>query len=168
MAARESSYDPSERCVPDYFESFDLSIERIDEIYRAQVTASLFVTGTFCIMGLLAVSSPYRLARITSFIDPWADPFNSGFQLTQSLIAIGRGELGRCGSGIEQYPEALLPTRGPHRLRVRGLWPRNSGLLGVVVVVGSVRTVGAALFRVWPRSDARAAHAGLSFQSHLA
>ncbi|MDH3537054.1 MAG: FtsW/RodA/SpoVE family cell cycle protein, partial [Gammaproteobacteria bacterium] len=49
----------------------------------------LFVIGTLAIMGLLAVSSPYRLARITSFIDPWADPFNSGFQLTQSLIAIG-------------------------------------------------------------------------------
>jgi len=58
----------------------------------------LFLIGTLCIMGLLAVSSPYRLARITSFLDPWADPFNSGFQLTQSLIAIGSG--GWFGAGL--------------------------------------------------------------------
>jgi cell division protein FtsW len=64
----------------------------------------LFVIGTLCIMGLLAVSSPYRLARITSFIDPWADPFNSGFQLTQSLIAIGR-----CRTGL--FDQLVCPAR---------------------------------------------------------
>jgi cell division protein FtsW len=41
---------------------------------------------------LLAVSSPYRMQRLTAFLNPWEDPFNSGFQLTQSLMAIGRGE----------------------------------------------------------------------------
>ena len=58
----------------------------------------VFVFGTLTIMVLLAMSSEYRMARITSFLDPWADPFNSGFQLTQSLIAIGNG--GWFGSGL--------------------------------------------------------------------
>jgi len=43
-------------------------------------------------MGTLAVTSAYRLRRLTAFRNPWEDPFNSGFQLVQSLIAIGRGE----------------------------------------------------------------------------
>ncbi|NNE64682.1 MAG: FtsW/RodA/SpoVE family cell cycle protein, partial [Gammaproteobacteria bacterium] len=59
---------------------------------------TLFVLGTLAVMVVLAVSSPYRLSRITSFTDPWADPFNSGFQLTQSLIAIGNG--GWFGAGL--------------------------------------------------------------------
>ena len=47
---------------------------------------------------LLIVSSPYRLERLLSFMNPWADPFDSGFQLTQSLIAIGTG--GWFGTGL--------------------------------------------------------------------
>lgn len=48
---------------------------------------------------VLAISSPYRVARLTSFVNPWADPFNSGFQLTQALIAFGRGEWFGVGLG---------------------------------------------------------------------
>jgi len=48
-------------------------------------------------MAALAVSSPYRMERITGFMDPWADPFNSGFQLTQALIAFGRHHLSADG-----------------------------------------------------------------------
>ncbi|MFO3149960.1 putative peptidoglycan glycosyltransferase FtsW, partial [Legionella pneumophila serogroup 1] len=49
-------------------------------------------------LALLAVSSPYRVARLTAFLDPWADQYNSGYQLTQSLIAFGRG--GWFGTGL--------------------------------------------------------------------
>ena len=48
---------------------------------------------------LLAVTSGYRMRRLLAFLDPWADPYNSGFQLTQSLIAIGRGEWFGVGLG---------------------------------------------------------------------
>jgi cell division protein FtsW len=73
--------------------------------------AVLFVAGArfrdfllVCGVGLLAVAalafaSPYRLARITAFLNPWEDPFKTGFQLTQSLIAIGRGEWFGVGLG---------------------------------------------------------------------
>ncbi len=56
-------------------------------------------------LGLLAVSAPYRLARITSFTNPWADPYGSGFQLVQALIAFGRGGIFGVGlgNGIMKY-----------------------------------------------------------------
>lgn len=59
----------------------------------------------------LAVTEPYRLKRIVSFLDPWADPFRDGFQLTQALIAVGRGEwfgvgLGQSVQKLHYLPEA--------------------------------------------------------------
>lgn len=51
------------------------------------------------LLWLIAVSSPYRLERITSFLNPWATPFDSGYQLTQSLIAFGRGGIFGVGLG---------------------------------------------------------------------
>ena len=68
-------------------------------------------------MGGLAIAAPYRLMRIQSFLDPWADPFNSGYQLTQSLIAIGSG--GNVGAWARRGgAEAFLPAGDAHRLRV--------------------------------------------------
>ncbi len=42
---------------------------------------------------LLILAEPYRIRRVTAFWNPWEDPFGSGYQLTQSLMAFGRGEL---------------------------------------------------------------------------
>lgn len=51
------------------------------------------------VLGYAAMSESYRVKRLTSFLDPWQDPFNDGFQLTQALIAIGRGEWFGVGLG---------------------------------------------------------------------
>lgn len=48
-------------------------------------------SGAFAVC-LLIIAEPYRMRRVTSFWNPWADPFGSGYQLTQSLMAFGRGE----------------------------------------------------------------------------
>ena len=58
---------------------------------------------------MLALTSDYRLRRLTAFLDPWADPYNSGFQLTQSLIAIGRGEWFGVGLGESVQKLFYLP-----------------------------------------------------------
>ena len=63
------------------------------------------------LLSLLAIFEPYRWRRITSFLDPWQDPFGSGYQLTQSLMAYGRGEIFGQGLGnsiqkLEYLPEA--------------------------------------------------------------
>ena len=94
----------------------------------------LFVAGTLCIMGLLAVSSPYRLARITSFIDPWADPFNSGFQLTQSLIAIGSG--GWFGNGLGGSIQKLFYLPEAHTDFMFAIFAEEFGFVGQVLLLG--------------------------------
>jgi cell division protein FtsW len=71
---------------------------------------SLVVAGSLAVV-LLIVFEEYRVKRVTSFLDPWADPFGTGYQLTQSLMAYGRGELFGQGLGnslqkLEYLPEA--------------------------------------------------------------
>ena len=94
----------------------------------------LFVAGTLGIMGLLAVSSPYRLARITSFLDPWADPFNSGFQLTQSLIAIGSG--GWFGTGLGGSIQKLFYLPEAHTDFMYAIFAEEMGFVGQFMLIG--------------------------------
>ena len=81
----------------------------------------------------LAVSSPYRMERLTTFLNPWADPFNSGFQLTQSLIAIGRGEWLGVGLGASVQKLFYLPEA--HTDFVFAVLAEELGLLGVCTVI---------------------------------
>lgn len=57
----------------------------------------------------LIISAPYRIQRITSFLDPWSDPLNSGFQIIQSLLAIGPGGLVGMGLGESRQKYFYLP-----------------------------------------------------------
>ncbi|SHH98647.1 cell division protein FtsW [Ferrimonas marina] len=71
---------------------------------------ALILVGLGGFIGLVATSG-YRMARIQSFMDPWADPFGTGYQLTQSLMAYGRGDwfgegLGNSIQKLEYLPEA--------------------------------------------------------------
>jgi cell division protein FtsW len=77
---------------------------------------------------------PYRLRRIISFTDPWADPFNSGFQLTQALIAVGRGEVFGVGLGASIQKLFYLPEA--HTDFIFAVLAEEFGLVGVVLVLG--------------------------------
>jgi cell division protein FtsW len=113
-------------------------------------------------LALLAMSSSYRVRRLTAFIDPWADPFNSGFQLTQSLIAIGRG--GWFGVGLGDSVQKLFYLPEAHTDFLFAVLAEELGLLGALA------TLGLFLALVW-RSFwiARlAANAGLKFPAYLA
>ena len=81
----------------------------------------------------LALSSPYRLERLTTFLNPWADPFDSGFQLTQALIAIGRGEWAGVGLGGSIQKLFYLPEA--HTDFLFAVLAEELGLLGVVSVI---------------------------------
>lgn len=94
----------------------------------------VFVLGTLAIMVLLAISSPYRMSRITSFTDPWADPFNSGFQLTQSLIAIGNG--GWFGTGLGGSIQKLFYLPEAHTDFLFAIYAEEFGLAGTVILIG--------------------------------
>jgi cell division protein FtsW len=113
-------------------------------------------------MTALAVTSSYRLRRLTSFRNPWADAFDSGFQLTQSLIAIGRGEW--LGVGLGSSVQKLFYLPEAHTDFVFAVLAEEFGLMGVVVVLGLFALlVGRAL-----AISRNAARAGLAFQSLLA
>ena len=111
---------------------------------------------------LLALMSPYRMRRITGFLHPWIDPFDSGYQLVQSLIAIGRGEWFGVGLGSSVQKLFYLPEA--HTDFVFAVLAEEFGFLGVCVVLGLFALlVGRALV-----VSRRAAAAGLVFQSYLA
>lgn len=97
---------------------------------RYFVGLCLLVVGA---LGALAVSAPYRLARITGFTDPWQDPFGSGFQLTQSLIAIGSGEL--FGVGLGNSVQKLFYLPEAHTDFVFAVIAEEFGLAGTVVLI---------------------------------
>ncbi len=83
---------------------------------------------------LLAVSSPYRMQRLTTFLDPWADPYASGFQLTQALIAFGRGEW--LGVGLGGSVQKLFYLPEAHTDFLFAVLGEELGLVGCVIVIG--------------------------------
>jgi cell division protein FtsW len=113
-------------------------------------------------LGALAVTSPYRLRRLTAFRDPWGDPFDSGFQLVQSLIAIGRGEWFGVGLGSSVQKLFYLPEA--HTDFVFAVLAEEFGFAGVLVVVALFALlVGRALML-----SREAWRATMPFQSYLA
>ena len=81
----------------------------------------------------LAFSQPYRVERLRSFLDPWADPFDGGFQLTQALIAVGRGEWFGVGLGGSVQKLFYLPEA--HTDFILAVLAEELGLMGVVLVM---------------------------------
>src|SRR3990167_8967657 len=84
------------------------------------------------VLSMMAISAPYRLARLTSFLNPWANPFNSGYQLTQSLIAFGRG--GWFGVGLGKSIQKLFYLPEAHTDFLFAVIAEELGLVGVVVI----------------------------------
>ncbi|HET9483584.1 MAG TPA: putative lipid II flippase FtsW [Xanthomonadales bacterium] len=85
------------------------------------------------VMAIAALAEPYRVKRLTSFLDPWADPFNDGFQLSQALIAIGRGEWLGVGLGASIQKLYYLPEA--HTDFILAVIAEELGLAGVIVVL---------------------------------
>ncbi|WP_232196934.1 putative lipid II flippase FtsW [Thioalkalivibrio sp. ALJ24] len=113
-------------------------------------------------MAIAAVAAPYRMARLTAFLDPWQDPFASGFQLTQSLIAIGSG--GVTGSGLGGSVQKLFYLPEAHNDFLFAVFAEEFGFIGVLVLI--------ALFAVlvWRclRIGLEAQRSGHAFGAHLA
>ena len=80
-----------------------------------------------------AAMEPYRLRRIVSFMNPWADPYDSGFQLTQALIAVGRGEVFGVGLGASIQKLFYLPEA--HTDFIFAVLAEEFGLLGVIFIL---------------------------------
>lgn len=84
-------------------------------------------------MAFLAISSPYRMARLTAFLNPWADQFNSGYQLTQSLIAFGRG--GWFGVGLGDSVQKMFYLPESYTDFIFAVLAEEFGLFGIFFVL---------------------------------
>ena len=93
------------------------------------------VTVVGASLAMIAVASPYRIKRLISFLDPWADPFNSGFQLVQSLIAIGSG--GIHGKGFTHGTQGKFGFVPEHHTDfIFSVLGEEWGFIGVIIVLG--------------------------------
>jgi len=136
--------------------------------------AMLFVAGArfrdflifagLAVMGMttLVITSAYRLERLTGFLDPWSDPYASGFQLTQSLIAIGRGEW--FGVGLGNSVQKLFYLPEAHTDFVFAVFAEEFGLLGSLVLISLFLAL---LWRVF-MLGIRAAKVERFFEAYLA
>lgn len=114
-------------------------------VIMSTVLAMLFLGGArldvfatlIGVMGLLFAMlvwiAPYRLERLQSFMDPWADPFGSGFQLTQALIAFGRGDWFGVGLGSSMQKLFYLPEA--HTDFLYSIIAEELGLAGALTVI---------------------------------
>ena len=92
---------------------------------------AVLVGGT--LLTVLAFSADYRVVRLMSFRDPWADPFDTGFQLTQALMAIGRGEWG--GVGLGESVQKLFYLPEAHTDFVFAVLVEELGFAGATLVI---------------------------------
>ena len=93
---------------------------------------ALGFTGIAAVVSLI-VYSDYRMRRITAFMDPWADPFGSGYQLTQSLMAFGRGSWFGQGLGNSVQKLNFLPEA--HNDFIMAILAEELGFIGILTVL---------------------------------
>lgn len=121
---------------PDYGAAVVLMASVMGMIFLSGMRFSQFLvilSGALVTVGSLAVIQPYRMARLKSFQDPWADPFGSGYQLSQAQIAFGRGEW--FGTGLGNSVQKLFYLPEAHTDFVYSVLSEELGLMGAMVVV---------------------------------
>ena len=122
----------------------------------------VFFSAAAGAMIALAITSPYRMKRLTGFLDPWSDPYDSGFQLTQSLIAIGRGEW--FGVGLGDSVQKLFYLPEAHTDFVFAVFAEEFGLIGSLVLIALFMALVWRVFRLGIRAHA----AERFFEAYLA
>jgi cell division protein FtsW len=112
---------------------------------------------------LLVLSSPYRMHRIFGYMDPWSDPFGSGYQLSHALIAFGRGEW--LGVGLGASVEKLHYLPEAHTDFLLAVIAEETGFAGVALVIGLFIWIVARAFAIARQAALRERHfAALSAQ----
>lgn len=122
---------------PDFGATVVLMMAAMGMIFLSGVRLSRFLPliSLFVVLGvLLVVTQPYRIKRVVSYLDPWKDQFDTGYQLTQSLIAFGRGDWAGVGLGNSVQKLFFLPEA--HTDFVFAIIAEEFGLLGSLLVLG--------------------------------
>lgn len=121
---------------PDFGATVVLFVTCVGMMFMAGVRIRWFVL--FIALGAVAVTalvvlSPYRMARFTGFLHPWENAFGIGYQLTQSLIAFGRG--GIFGVGLGDSVQKLFYLPEAHTDFILAIFGEEMGLIGVMVLL---------------------------------
>lgn len=96
---------------------------------------ALAAAGGLAIAALLVAIAPYRMERITAFLHPWADPTDTGYQLIQSLYALGSGGLFGVGLGLSKQKVFYLPLA--HNDFIFAVIGEEFGFMGTLAVVAA-------------------------------
>ena len=91
------------------------------------------IIGSLLLVAGMAISQPYRMQRLITFLDPWADPFGAGYQLSQAQIAFGRGEI--TGLGLGNSVQKLFYLPEAHTDFVFSVLAEELGMIGALVMV---------------------------------
>ena len=127
---------------PDFGTGMIIVISIIGLLFVGGVSMKFFIgLGIIGVLGItgLIIIAPYRLARILSFLNPWSDPLGSGFQIIQSLYAIGPGGLFGFGSLNSRQKHFYLPE--PQTDFIFSIISEEFGFLGIVIVVTLFLTI---------------------------
>ena len=110
----------------------------------------IYLIGTAGVGIITAVTSislhPYQLLRVTAFLDPWADPQGSGYQLVQSLLAVGSGGISGTGYGLSQQKLFFLPIQ--YTDFIFSVFAEEFGFIGGVILLLLILTYATVALRV--------------------
>ncbi len=121
---------------PDFGATVVVTVTVLTMMYLAGVRVWQFAVLVSLILiafAILAISSPYRLLRLTTFLNPWANQYNSGYQLIQSLLAFGRG--GFWGVGLGGSIQKLFYLPEAHTDFLFAVLAEELGLVGIFVIM---------------------------------
>lgn len=136
-------------CQPDFGTAVVIMTTAMAMIFLSGARISQFIVLFSLILlagTLLVVFEPYRMQRVFSFVSPWENPYASGYQLTQSLIAIGRGNW--LGVGLGNSVQKLFYLPEAHTDFVFAILAEELGLIGTVSVIGAFIGLFWASFRI--------------------
>jgi cell division protein FtsW len=121
---------------PDFGDLVVIVLTSLGMMFLAGIRLRYFcvlLAAVAAVLVMLAISAPYRLLRLTAFLHPWSHPFDSGYQLTQSLIAFGRG--GWFGLGLGKSIQKLFYLPESHTDFLFAVIAEELGLLGTITIV---------------------------------
>jgi len=150
---------------PDFGATVVLMTSALGMIFLSGVRLRRFIpliSACIAVGTMLVVFQPYRLKRVVAYLDPWKDQFDTGYQLTQSLIAFGRGHW--FGVGLGNSVQKLFYLPEAHTDFIFAIIGEEFGLIGSLTVL----ILYVLLFWSGMRIARNAEKAGMIFQSCLA
>lgn len=150
---------------PDFGATVVISVTVMSMLLLAGVRLRIFsliiiVAGS--LFAILIYTSEYRFKRFMGFLDPWADPFNTGFQLSQSLIAFGRGEW--FGVGLGDSVQKLFYLPEAHTDFVFAVIAEELGVAGAIFVIALFTFISWRALRIGKQAE----KAGQMFSAYMA